>query len=83
MKYANESQVAIFRSRIKDRNFITPNIEQYYATKHYIVELSTGIFIKQRYYGVTVYNAHTGQHEIDLGKCFETKQEALDYIGGL
>jgi hypothetical protein len=70
----------LFTSRIKDRNFITPNIVDYYQANHFIVELSTGVFIKQRYYGVTVCNAHTGKHELDLGKCFETKEQALEYI---
>lgn len=73
-----------FKSVIKGKNLMTPDVLGYYISGNYIVELSQGTgFSGEQIYGVTVINGETMQREFDLDKCFDNKTNAIKHIEGL
>jgi hypothetical protein len=70
-----------FTSVVKDKNFMTPDINGYWISGNYICEVSHGRdFSNNLIYGVTVVNGETMQHEHDLSKMFTKRKDAFSYV---
>lgn len=67
----------------KGKNFITPNIIKYGATKKYYYELSKGNFLSTTIYGITVVNKKTKEPMSNLSTPKESLSEAEKYIFNL
>jgi len=68
----------IFKSNLKGKNFMTPDIIKYGESGTYIYELSEGRFMDTKMYGVTVLTRRGERTELD--KCFSDLEEAKTYI---
>ena len=77
----NSSKGKEFRTIIKGRNFMTPNILGYISIPNGIVELSEGTFVKTNLFGVTVLKDDV--HRRDLSKSFNDWNDAIYYIKSL
>ena len=60
-------------------NFITPDVIDYYQTDKYYIELSKGVFMKEKMYGVTVLDTE-GNHLHDKSQSFKSMKDAEEYI---
>lgn len=70
-----------FKKVVKGENFMTPDVEEYYITGDYTVELSSGAGMDgEKIYGVTVVDTEENQHVHNLSRCLPSKKEALAYI---
>ncbi len=68
----------IFKSVVKGRNFMTPNVLGYYKIKNGAVELSTGKgFTDNMLYGVTVVKDNEHNHELSQVFYSELKAERI------
>ena len=69
----------LFRSIVKNPNFMTPQVYAYYGIPNGEVELSKGRgFMSHVFWGVTV--VQYGRHDHDLSKLVSTYDEAIEYI---
>jgi len=74
----------IFQSVTPSKNVMTPHIMGFLRRGDYVIELSRGKGIFTPFmYGVTVVNLLTKKQGYDLSACFDTEQEARDYINTL
>lgn len=88
---ANAKLALIFKSIVKGQNIMTPTVVDFYRRGDYICELSTSSepFMYDYLYGVTVVNERTGEHCVDMSKCFSArtreyaKKKAMDYLDSL
>lgn len=76
-----------FRSIVKGKNIVTPDILGFYRKGEYDIELSSGSLfsgthkgVNDLLYGVTVVNTITKNHEHELSKCFDNKKSAIKYM---
>lgn len=67
-----------FRSVVGGQNFVTPAFISYEEIKDGVAELSAGVFADTELFGVTT--VVNGERNIDLDKCFESREEAEEYI---
>lgn len=83
MKTLNNSMEAgkLFNSIVKGKNFMTPHVLGYYQINNGAAELTTGDFMGNDMFGVTIVK--DGEHQYDLSKCFDNKEEATEYIYSL
>jgi hypothetical protein len=70
-----------FRSIVKGKNFITPDILGYYTIVDGVAELSEGDVLDNPVFGVTVVK--NGKHDTSLSQGFSNKEKALAYIAEL
>lgn len=77
------SNGVIFRSIVKGKNIITPEIVRYGQQGDFVYELSRGEFLSDEIYGVTVVDLRDKSHRDDLSKSFSNYKEANDYINDL
>lgn len=80
-----EQFIALFPNFLKNikRNFITPIIIGYTVTDEFIIELSSGLGIKDLpIYGVTVFDKNTFENT-NLSKPFFNYRDAANYIASL
>jgi len=68
----------IFKSNLKGKNFMTPDIIKYGESGAYIYELSEGRFMNSKMYGVTVLTRRGERTELD--NSFFDLEEAKAYI---
>lgn len=72
----------IFKSVVKGKNFMTPNVLGYYKVKNGAAELSIGKgFTNNMMYGVTVVKDNEHNHE--LSQVFYSELKAREYIKSL
>lgn len=79
------STQAIFLEVLKNKNFITPDIIEYFRNDYYAIELSSGYGMNRNtVYGVTVLEKKDEKWirtlDKDLSGCFLSEQEARKYI---
>lgn len=67
-----------FCTVVKGHNFMTPYVIDYYEIKDGACELSTGKFLDVTLFGVTVVKNRKNRY--DLSKCFDSENEAMEYI---
>lgn len=76
----NTTARAEFKKVIKRVNPFSPKILRYGYAGKYVYELSEGegFLGSSKIYGVTLVQNNT--HEYELGKCFQSLEEANEYI---
>jgi len=78
------SNATKFKQVVKNRNFMTPELERYGQQGDFVYELSSGQGMTgNTVYGVTVVDLRTKEHRHDLSNMFHSYKEANDYINDL
>lgn len=78
----SENLAEKFISVVKGRNFVTTKVLDYIKIKDGVVELSTGDKIFELTpFGITVVKDN--KHNLDLGKCFYSLEDAMNYVDEL
>lgn len=67
-----------FKEHVKGDNPITPILIGYVKLNSGVVEITRGVFMKHKIWGVTVVK--NNKHEPDLSRCFHSYEEVEPYI---
>ncbi len=76
-----KSAQTIFRSIVKNKNFMTPDVVSFKRRGNYVFEIASGEFMGKPIFGVTVVNVKELKHDHDLSKGgFESLELAEEYM---
>lgn len=71
-----------FRRHVPGQNFMTPELMYFREAGRFVVELSTGMFLGDRLFGVTVVETGVGR-DYDLSQAFHSREDAERFIDEL
>ena len=82
---SSDEDKLLFKTKYKFRNFLTPEIINYYSNYKYVIELSKSVtqyYCPINLYGVTVFNKKD-ENDGTLSTSFNNLNDAINYIKDL
>jgi hypothetical protein len=67
-----DKSIKLFRSVVKGKNLMTPNLEYFKCVRNYVIEVSSGRSFGDNFYpvGVTIVDTINKRQVGELSKCF-------------